>query len=433
MKSSKISIILLLALLTALLSAAVVHGQDQTMYVEWWGSQTRHDRTIKVIEDYEAAHPGLDITYEFANFNDYWTKLNTQAAGSQLPCVMQQDYAYLAEWSKRGLLAPLDPFFESNAIDVSNVAQSILDSGTVDGKVYGLSLGTNSQSFILDTDAFEKAGVDLPAADWTWKDFEDIALKLHEKLGIWAMAYGLEDVQMWKSLEISAGTNAFTVDGSALGYSDDQPLTDYYNMIIRLEDAGAIGTPDETAEFINGSPENSPIVTSKEAMRYQWSNQIVAIFNAAGESRHLKLWPLPRIEGGQPMNYLKPSQFFSITAGCATPDLAADLVNVFTNSPEANDILNAERGVPISSVIQEHLQPNLDAVGTATFDFLAQLQDNVSPVPPPDPKGYSDVLNNVYNPLFVQPVMYKQISVEDGVATLRKESEAILAANNPKS
>ena len=60
MKSSKISIIILLAFLTTLLSAAVVHGQDQTMYVEWWGSQTRHDRTIKVIEDFEAAHPGLD-------------------------------------------------------------------------------------------------------------------------------------------------------------------------------------------------------------------------------------------------------------------------------------------------------------------------------------------------------------------------------------
>ncbi|MEO8612230.1 MAG: extracellular solute-binding protein [Chloroflexota bacterium] len=433
MKSSKISIILLIALLTTLLSAAVVHGQDQTMYVEWWGSQNRHDRTIKVIEDYEAAHPGLDITYEFANFNDYWTKLNTQAAGSQLPCVMQQDYAYLAEWSKRDLLAPLDPFFDSKAIDVSDVAQSVLDSGTVDGKVYGLSLGTNSQSFILDTDAFAKAGVDLPAADWTWKDFEDIAMKLHEKLGTWAMAYGLEDVQMWKSLEISAGANAFTVDGSALGYTDDQPITDYYNMIVRLEDAGAIGTPDETAEFANGSPENSPIVTGKEAMRYQWSNQIVAIFNAAGDTRHFKLWPLPRLEGGEPENYLKPSMFFSITANCPTPDLAADFINNFTNSPEANDILNAERGVPISGAVRAHLQPNLDAVGQATFDFLEQVQEDSSPVPPPDPKGYSDVLNNVYAPLFVQPVMYKQISVEDGVATLRKEAEAILAANNPTS
>lgn len=114
-----------------------------------------------------------------------------------------------------GLLAPLDPFFNSKSIDVSNVVKSILDSGTVDGKVYGLSLGTNSQSFILDVDAFEKAGVDLPATDWTRKDFEDIAMQLHEKLGIWAMSYGPEDVQIWKSLYLGAGANAFSPDGTA--------------------------------------------------------------------------------------------------------------------------------------------------------------------------------------------------------------------------
>ncbi len=121
--------------------------------------------------------------------------------------------------------------------------------------------------------------------------------------------------------------------------------------------------------------------------------------------------------------------FFSVTATCPTPDLAADFVNNFTNSLEANDVLSAERGVPISSVVRDHLQPKLDAVGQATFDFLAQIEADSSPVPPPDPKGFSDILNNVYTPLFVQPVMYKQISVEEGVATLRKEAEAILAKN----
>jgi len=234
---------------------------------------------------------------------------------------------------------------------------------------------------------------------------------------------------MWKSLYISAGANAFTADGTALGYTDDQPLIDYYNMILRLQDAGAIGTPDETAEFVNGSPENAPIVTGREAIRYQWSNQIVAIFPAAGEDRNLILHPLPRIEGGQPENYLKPSQFFSVTAGCETPELAAEFLDVFTNSNEANDVLLAERGVPISTVVAEYLQPKLDAVGQATFDFIAGLDGNSSPVPPPDPKGYSDILNNIYNPLFVQPVLYKQIPVEEGVATLRTESEAILAQN----
>src|SRR5690349_19177592 len=142
-------------------------------------------------------------------------------------------------------------------------------------------MGSHSQSFIIDEDAIKKAGVDIPKDDWTWKDFEDIALKLHDKLGIWAMAYGLEDVQLWKSLYLSYGSHIFTDDGTKLGYTDDKPLVDYYNMILRLQKAGAVGKPDEVQEYLSGSPEQSPIVTGKEAMRYQWSNQVVAIFKAA--------------------------------------------------------------------------------------------------------------------------------------------------------
>ncbi len=404
---------------------STARAQDVTVLpVTWWGSQTRHDRTIQVIEMYEAEHPNVDITYEFASFNDYWTRLNTQAAGGQLACVMQQDYAYLAEWASRDLLLPLDEYYESGAIDVSNVPEALLAGGQVGDHYYGISLGTNSQAFILDVDAFERAGLDLPSPDWTWTEFEETALALHDALGIWAMGYGLEDVQMWKSLLLGLGEMPF-VDGQ-LGYEDDQPIIDYYNMILRLQAAGAYATRAEQLEFT--SIENSPIVTGLEAIRYQWSNQLSAVWNAAGPDRHFRLWHLPRPEGGQSENYLKPSMFFSITAQCPTPDLAADFINYFTNSLEANDVLLAERGVPISTVVREHLLPSLDPAQTEAFDFLARVEQDFSPIFPPDPPGFSDFLNNVYTPLFMEPILYGQITPEEGVVILRTEGNAVLQA-----
>ena len=95
--------------------------------------------------------------------------------------------------------------------------------------------------------------------------------------------------------------------------------------------------------------EGSPIVQGKEAMRYQWSNQVVALTTAAGEDRHFVLYPMPRVEGGQSANYLKPSMFFSITQQCQHPEEAAMFIDYFTNNLEANDVLFAERGVPVSS------------------------------------------------------------------------------------
>jgi multiple sugar transport system substrate-binding protein len=378
---------------------------------------------------YQAENPNISFVYEFANFTDYWPLLNTKAAGGQLPCVMQHDYAFLSEWASRGLLMPLDPFFEDGTIDVSNVDDVYLAGGRIGDETYGLSLGTNSPSMIIDVDAFEAAGMELPPTDWTWADFEEIATQLHDELGIWAISYGMPDPQFWRGLYISEGGWIINEDGTALGYSDDQPLIDYFNMLLRLQEAGVIATPEEATEASANGHENSPIVTGGEAMRYQWSNQVVSIFSAAGEERNLRLWPLPRNEGGVSQNYLKPSMFFSITSQCDNPQAAAEFINYFTNSPEANEVLFAERGVPISSEIREHLLPMLDKAGSETFTFISQIAEDASPVPPPEPPGWTDVLNNVYGPLFSEPVLYGQIPVEEGVAILRSEADAILAQN----
>jgi multiple sugar transport system substrate-binding protein len=437
MRHSKFKFVAVFLLATMLLTMVAVSSAQSPIELQltWWGSQNRHDRTIKVIESYEAANPGVDIVYEFANNTDYWTKMNTQATSGLVACIMQQDYAYLSEWASRDLLLPLDTYYDDGTIDTTNIDQSYLDGGKFGDHFYGISLGTNSQSIIIDTDAFEKAGLDLPSPNWTWKEFEETATALHDKLGIWAITSGtagLSDVQLWKSLMLGNGLTPFNEDGTAFGYTDDQPVIDYFNMILRLQDAGVISTPEEAAEFADAGPEGSQIVIGKSAMQYQWSNQVVAIFSAAGEDRHFKLWHLPRPEGGQPENYLKPSMFFSITSNCKTPEEAAKFINYFTNDEAANEVLFAERGVPISSVIREHLKPMLDTVGAETFDFLERVQADSSPIFPPDPPGFGDFNNNVYGPLFVEPVLYEQVSVEDGVATLRSEGEAILAQNASK-
>ncbi len=406
-------------------------AQDaEQMRLVWWGSQNRHDRTIAVLEMYEELNPEVDIVFEFANFNDYWTLMNTQAAGGGLACVLQQDYAYLAEWARNGLLLPLDDLVASSTIDLSAVEDVFVQGGRVDGSLYGISLGTNTQSIILDVDAFEAAGVELPALDWTWDDFEQIALELNEALGIWG--YGaplLGDDQIWTAMMVSVGTNPFSEDNRSLGYDNDQPVIDHFTRLLRLQEAGAIMSPEEASQYATG-PENSPIVAGAAAMQYQWSNQVVAIFNAAGEDRNFRLWTMPRpADAVGSANYMKPSMFFSISADCDMPEVAGDFINFFINSPEASEILEAERGVPISATIREFLRPNLDTVGEETFTFLETVALDASPLFPPNPPGYNDIRNNVWLPLFHDPVLYGQIPVEEGIAIFRSEVENILSSN----
>ncbi len=110
-------------------TAAPPIGEKIELRVAWWGSQDRHDRTIAAIEQFEALHPNIDVVYEFAGWADYWTLMTTQAAGGNLPDVMQQDYARLEEWVSRGLLSPLDDFVADGTLNFANVAESALAGG----------------------------------------------------------------------------------------------------------------------------------------------------------------------------------------------------------------------------------------------------------------------------------------------------------------
>lgn len=428
-KSSRRFITIIFALLVTSLVLPAAAQEPVELQMTWWGSQARHDRTIAVIEMYEAANPGLDIVYTFNNFNDYWTRLNTEAAGGQVACVLQHDYAYLADWANRDLLLPLDEFIESGVINTENIDQTFLDGGKVNDSVYAISLGTNTQSFIIDVDALEAAGLELPATDWTWADFEQLALDFHAASGKWLIGNGLEDVQLWKSLYLGHGQSPFAADGTSLGYEDDQPLIDFYDMIVRLQNAGAVANREEVLQMTGAGPEQGPIVTGLAATAYQWSNQVIAVYNAAGADRNFVLHPLPRPEGGQSENYLKPSMYFAISNNCAHAEEAAKFIDFFTNSPEANDILLAERGVPISAAIREYLLPKVDPVIADTFAFLEAVAQDASPIFPPDPPGFSDFLNNVWLPVFVDPVLFNQVAAADVAATLREEANIIFSAN----
>lgn len=101
-------------------------------------------------------------------------------------------------------------------------------------------------------------------------------------------------------------------------------------------------------------------------------------------------------------------------------------IDFFTNSVEANKILMAGRGVPVSSVVKEGLKSVLTPIQIEVFEFLGRVEADSVPVPVPDPVGHADVRNNVFYPELVDPVLYGQISPEEGVATFRELANEIL-------
>ena len=399
------------------------------MKIAWWGSTDRHERTIKVLQLFEQKHPQIHFSYEYDASTPYWAKMNAHAADNTLPDIMQQDYAYIGEWTAKDRLLALDDLAAAGGpLDLSDIPKKLLDGGRIGGKLMGLSLGSNTQCWVLDVDAFAAAGVSLPSDTWTWEDFERIAGQIKTKSNKWGYGVSLYLYTPWKALFLSAGEWVFSPDNRAVGWSDGTPWIEHWKRELRLQDAGAIPSYDEEKTQFPDSADvaKTPIVVGKSAMEQIHSNQLLALWNAAGMTHTYKLVAAPRLTGKGSSVYIKPSQYLSILKGTKYPREAAMLLDFVSNDLEANDILQAERGVPVAGKVLAALKPKLGKAQAEAFDLLDRVSKDARPLPLPDPPEWSSILNTIYLPKVTIPILHKQLSPEEGVALYVREANALL-------
>ena len=82
--------------------------------------------------------------------------------------------------------------------------------------------------------------------------------------------------------------------------------------------------------------------------------------------------------------------------------------------------------MPISPRIQEAIKPLMTPAQAESLSYLAALEKDNSPLPPPDPPALSKLNDNVYLPQLVDPVLLKRASPEEAMASFRKDATATL-------
>jgi multiple sugar transport system substrate-binding protein len=97
------------------------------------------------------------------------------------------------------------------------------------------------------------------------------------------------------------------------------------------------------------------------------------------------------------------------------------------NDIEGNKIMKGERGVPISSKVQEAIKPLLTPEEQKVVDYVAWAGKNTSSDNPIDPVGAVEVTKLLTD--MSQQILYKKISLEEAAAKFRKDATAILAKN----
>ncbi len=377
----------------------------ETMSLMWWGSDTRAGITIEVIEMYEEL-TGLEIEYEYYDGTSYWTQFQAKMAAGTLPDVFQMGNNWATYYDT---IAPLNAYIEDGTIDTTAISDTMIATtvNTANGDVTGMSNGTNARCFVYNPAIFDECGVPYPTDHWTWDDFASAARTITEKTGNPAittieynsLAYSV--VTQWKE-----GYNFYSMDGTDFAFNGDtEPLAYIMDLLTTLMNEGCIGDYGIQNE-IGTNVEADWIAYGDAAMMMISSNQFQALSNVAAENGiSLKLTTLPRVYAdGQSGMVVRSSQEMSIYSGSEKKDIAANFINFFINSIEANKILNCERGVSINSDVLDALKadPELSDEVTAEIytliDLVGSFEDaaNSSPAEPTANEEISNVLKNTY-------------------------------------
>ncbi len=357
-----------------------------TLNVLWWGSQTRHEQTTAMLEKFEELNPDIDVVMDYSDWDGYWTKLPAQVAGGQTPDVFQMDYAYLSQYANNGVLAELDSYIADGSLDMSNVEQNILDSGTVNGKVYAISTGTNAPVMLYRKDLVDELGLELPMNP-TMSEYCDISKQVYEATGLRdTFITGCTSANLNFYLR-NYGMNFFNDEGNGLGFDDPQYIVDMWELALKAQEEGWGLKPGEgtsTTAF------DSMVVEAWS--RQQNSNELQAYRDATGKD--ISMVMIPTMEDATtPNSYLKPAMYWCVGADSDVKDAAVRFINFFTNNTECYDIVGIERAVPISSEMREYVAPNLDEVSQEVVDFIDYVSqpDKTSPIMNPDPAVGNEV------------------------------------------
>lgn len=175
-------------------------GEDGVTLKVWhlWEDETVEPQGASynaMLEKFNAENTGITIDTEaFTNTNGaYITKLQTAAAGDELPDVM---FCFggssMKPYVDGGYFLPLNEYLSEEFN--GRVLEGSTTNSTFDGNIYGLSTGNTPAFLICNTELFDQCGLEIPA---TYEDLLN-CVKVFNENGITPFALG--NAERWECI-----------------------------------------------------------------------------------------------------------------------------------------------------------------------------------------------------------------------------------------
>jgi multiple sugar transport system substrate-binding protein len=391
-------------------------GGPAELRMGWWGNDDRAERTMKVIELFEAAYPDIKVAGEpNGGTADHFQILDTQLAANDAPDIIQfggnwPDYQQylepLNDYLGKQLLIDTPERFDQTALIPATAA---------DGNLYCVSLGTNTLILAYNKTMIEAAGVALPKDNMAWDELIAYGRELKEKLpeGVWPFVDNSTNQANYLSYYYrQQGTPLWTSDDGGKSYATVESAKKWLQMWADMRAEGLIPDADTTATYGETGTDNSALVAGKAAIGLIWSNQLAGY--QAAMTDQLGATTLPK--GGEKSYVIQMSQYLGIYNGSKNKEAAALFVNFFVTTPTAGAVLQTNRGVPSSPVVRQATAVGATKTDAEVYRIYEAVADRTIPQDPNLPND-QEFVNELQ--LIGQQVAFGESTVDEAAADLQ--------------
>ncbi|KRA24934.1 hypothetical protein ASD65_11215 [Microbacterium sp. Root61] len=359
-------------------------------------------------------NPNVTVEVTAVPWDQYWTKLQTQASSDTLPDLFWLNEPNFAQYATNGVLAEV-----SSDYDPAEFPEALVNSYTLEEKILATPMSYNTMAVWYNTAIFDAAGVAYPEASWTLEDFEATANAITAALGsdgVFGAASGPAlGQETYYNTIFATGGYVISEDGETSGYADPATI-EGLQLWVDLIQSGAA----PSVEQVNDNPIAQYFTSGKLGM--MWSGGWNATTLSESEiADTIEVAPLPH--GSSDLVTTIQGGAYAVSAG--SDHLAeAQAFQSFLTSQEASEAFGkAGLGIPA----------RLSAASTFTESFPEwdlQIFIDQSAEAAPYPVSLNTAAWNQLEVEYLTPAWTGQKPVADAARELAKAMDAVLAEEN---
>ncbi|OPA74064.1 hypothetical protein BVG16_25265 [Paenibacillus selenitireducens] len=399
---------------TAGTSGTTSGNQDVTLRMMWWGSQSRHDVTLKAIKLYEELNPHVKIEPEYSGWDGYWDKLATLSAAKNLPDIIQMDAAYLGDYAKRNQLMDLTD------LSLPKIDADLMEAGKVNGKQYAIPAGRNGYGMVYNKELFAEYGIEEPKEGWTWDEFFTVARDARTKL----------PKDKFFSIDMSKGELEYTAYQLAKGkgplYVDEKLNLDkdtwleWANTWRDFRKEGIVPPVDQSVADVELDAQFDNLVKGNILIKAMHAAQAGAYDGLMPGKIGVAAFPMAKEAG----SWLKPTFFWTVSSVSKQAEESKKLIDWLLNDVEAGKILKTERGTPVNNDVLNSIQADLSVGDLLGKEMIDKISNNAQPFTSL-PAGWTDFNKDMQSTF--QGVMFNKITPEKAYEDFIKRADDTVA------